>query len=296
MKTKLALLLVLIFVAIISFPSIVNQYQGVTPASVESSTLASPSKPEVTEELLVEGMGGENPGQAAEDILDGYELARQKKISSHANCVVMDDPSKRDGCHRYVNDQQQVPPYINRENSLENITANQCRAEITAYYEAVEKDMYQQAMAESVLSQLKKDWQSELATCNKYPYKVLSLAELQPIILGIEKTGDVEPEDLRAVLIDIAEKGAFTDAVARGDYIKNIENIFPRVTTAGSVDSVNCQLHKQMVDVLSAALAAINAFKQDKLELWSSATLQRKILLWKKLLLTREDTCGAATE
>lgn len=297
MKLNLILLLIIVVSGVIFFkPSFSNKANEEEVVLSSPSSLTPPSKPDLQEELLVAGVAGTNAGEVADEILAGYQFAQQQAITSHANCIVMEEASKKEGCHRYVNDQQQVPPYINRESSLEHITANQCRTETTAYYEAVEKDMLQQVMGESVLSQLKTDWDMQLEICNKYPYKALGLAELQPIILEIEKTGEVKPEDLRAILIDIAEKGAFADTTARKDYINNIENFFPRITTAGSADSVNCQLHKQQVDVLSAALAAINAFKQDKLELWSSVVLQRKTLLWKKMLLSSEVVCDSETE
>lgn len=295
MKTTLALLLVLILAAILFFPSIVNQHRGITLPPVESTPHVAPSKPEITEQLLVEGKGGDDPGQATEEILDGYTLARQQKISSHANCILMDDLSMKDGCHRYVNDQQLRPPYINRENSLENISANQCRTETAAYYEAVEKDMHQQSMAESILGQLKADWLAELDACNNYPYKALGAIELQPIIQSIEQTGDVKPEDLRAVLIDVAEKRTFAEAGARADYIKNIENLFP-ADKGESVTMVDCERSKQQLAVLSESTANINTFKQSNLELWSSVVLQRKILLWKKLLITSAATCEATNE
>ncbi len=297
MKLNLALILILVVSAVVFFkPFSANTPTGLDTSHVNQNLISPPSRPELQEEMLVAGAAGANAGEVADEILVGYQFAQQQAITSHANCIIMEDASKKLGCHRYVNDQKLVPPYISRENSFENITANQCRAETAAYYEAVEKDMHQQVMTESVLGQLKKDWQAELATCNKYPYKALSLAELQPIILGVEKTGDVKPEDLRAVLIDIAEKGTLADAVVRTAYISNVENLFPTITNTNSSGAVNCELHKRKIAALSVALATINAFKQDKLELWSSAVLQRKILLWKKLLLTREVACEAATE
>ncbi len=295
MKAKLALLLVVIVAAVIFLPSAINRYHNINSHSVESTPPILPSKPEITEQLLVEGNGGEDPAQTAEEILDGYALARQRKISSHANCILMDDPSMKDGCHRYVNDQQLRPPYIDRENSLENISANQCRTETTAYYEAVEKDMHQQAMAESVLGQLKSDWLAELDACNKYPYSALGIIELQPIIQDIEQTGDVKPEALRAVLIDVAEKSTFADAGTRTDYIKNIDKLFPAAAGESAI-TVDCERSNQQLAVLSEATANINAFKQSNPELWSAVVLQRRIVFWKKLLITSSANCEATSE
>lgn len=292
MKTTLATVLALAVAALVLFNlTFANKPLGDGASLSDNGIYTPPSKPELQEEMQIAGTAGSSVGQAVDEILAGYQFAHQQAIVSHANCIVMEDASKKAGCHRYVNDQQQVPPYVNHKDHIENVSANQCRNEIAAYYEAVDKEMHRQAMAESIISQLKIDWHAELEACNKYPYKTLGAAELQPMILGIEQTGDVKPENLRAVLIDVAEKSTFAGANARVDYIKNIENLFSAPKNAESVEAVDCERNKQKIDVLSATLASIQEFKQTNLELWSSVVLQRKIVLWKKLLLTSEAAC-----
>ena len=284
MKAKLALMLILVAAGILFLPSLINKYQDVEVSHAESNAIVSPSKPEIIEELQVAGEG-ENAGEVANQILTGYESAREQKITSHANCIIMTDPEKKDGCHRYVNDQGLVPPYINRENSLDNISSNQCRTATIAYYEAVEKDMRQQAMEESIVDQLKAAWQSELIACKQYPAKALALEELRPIIQSIEQTGDIGREDLLVILIDVAAKNESVDAVTRLEYTKNIEAIFADVDEPGIVDAAYCYGNKQKTDALFEILEQINALKSKNAQLWSALQLQRKILVWKNILL-----------
>jgi len=297
MKTTLGIVLVLAVVSVVLFKSpIGNKPNGVGTSLSNPESYTPPSKPELQEEMQIAGTAGSNVGQVADEILAGYQFAQQQAIVSHANCIIMEDASKKAGCHRFVNDQQQVPPYVNYRDRIDNVSANQCRNEIAAYYEAVDKEMHRQAMAESIISQLKTDWHAELDACNKYPYKALGTTELQPLIQGIEQTGDVKLEDLRAVLIDVAEKSTFADANARADYINNIGNLFSAPKNAESVEALDCERNKQKVDALSATLASMQEFKQTNLELWSSVVLQRKIVLWKKLLLTSEAACETTNE
>ena len=210
MKIKIALMLILsIFAVILLMPLLVNKFYGVDVSLSKPDVNASPSKAEIEEEMLIAGKDGSNADQMAEEVLAGYKFAGEQKITSHANCIIIEDASKRDGCHRYVNDQHLSPPYINPENHLDNMSSNQCRNETTAYYESVEKDMRLQAMAESVLNQLKVDRQSELKVCSKYPPRALGIEELQPIVQRIEQAGEVKQEDLRTVLLDIAGKRDF---------------------------------------------------------------------------------------
>lgn len=288
MKTTLAVLVVAVVALVLVKLPFASKPPGDGASLSNTGIYTPPSKPELQEEMQIAGTAGSNVGQVADEILAGYQFAQQQAIVSHANCIIMEDASKKAGCHRFVNDQQQVPPYVNYRDRIDNVSANQCRNEIAAYYEAVDKEMHRQAMAESIISQLKTDWHAELDACNKYPYKALGTTELQPIIQGIEQTGDVKLEDLRAVLIDVAEKRTFADANARADYIKNIESLFSAPEDAGPVDPVDCERSKQKADTLSEALANIREFQQANLELWSSVLLQRKIVLWKKMLLTSE--------
>ncbi len=174
---------------------------------------------------------GKKINMADVEIQEGYALAKEKGLTTHAECRLLDKVWHKAGCDRYVTEQV-MPPHIRQEHFDSGKTTEQCRAEVNAYYEVYVRDLAETGHDRAPNAVTKRHWLPELKECQNYDNLRIDKVIYQPtyrldaILNRVEQGAPISEEDRSVVLKDSDLVATFPEHKYKRAYLAKREYFF----------------------------------------------------------------------
>jgi hypothetical protein len=139
-------------------------------------------------------------------ILTGYERAAKEKIATHEACQGWAHPLERGGCYKYV-DEHFTPPHIKQAFHLGDKTPEQCREEVSRFYEYRHHAEHVKGNTRYAYGQ---GYQAELERCEIYQNTRTArvtddyLKTLNALIKKAEDGGQIDDAERARITSDLA--------------------------------------------------------------------------------------------
>lgn len=186
----------------------------------------------VDDEPVYHDKSGKRINQPDFEIMSGYDAAKQKQVSTHAECAIAFQHFYKTGCQKYVTEQKVFPPKIKQGDWDSGKTTAQCAAQVNAYWEPIIKDEQEKGDGHAAASWTRSDWGPDLKECQNYDNvrigKVIHepAARLDEILKRLEQGGKVTEADRETIRKDMPGVSAYPDHEYRTAYLNKVERFF----------------------------------------------------------------------
>jgi hypothetical protein len=160
---------------------------------------------------------------------DGYDMAAQRKLSTHRACLESFKSLRLVGCHKYVTEHKGLPPHVVQGNFGSGKSSAQCRTEVERYWAAIVRDEQEKNGPAAKPAFVRQDWAPELKSCDNYDRVRMAdnvtepLFRLDAILKKLDGGGSVSPKDRETVRADTATVMDFPDNAQRQEYLYKVE-------------------------------------------------------------------------
>jgi hypothetical protein len=191
-----------------------------------------PAPPAVEEEAVYHDKNGKRINQPEHEILMGHDQAEAQAITSHAACKAAFKGFMTMGCHRYVTEQKNIPPYVRQGNWIGGKTTEQCRAEVNAYWQAVTQDQREKGDGHAADVWTRRSWSPDLQECQNYDNLRISKVIYKPterldkLLQQMAEGGRAMKQDKAVVRQDILLVSTYPDHEAKRAYLAKADRFF----------------------------------------------------------------------
>lgn len=186
----------------------------------------------IVDEPVYRDKSGRRINQPDFEIMSGYDAAKQKQITTHADCAIAFQHFYKSGCQKYVTEQKAFPPKIQQGNWGSGKTTVQCVAEVNAYWEPRIREEQEKGGDYAAASWTRRDWGPDLKECQNYDNvrigKVIHepAGRLDEILKRLEQGGRATAADRETIRRDMPGVSTYPDHEYRTAYLNRAERFF----------------------------------------------------------------------
>lgn len=179
---------------------------------------------------------GKTINKAEYDFMVGYDAAKEKTITAHADCnSAYPSPQQfllKEGCQKYVTEQKHFPPHVKQGHWDSGKTTAECRAEVNAYWDAQILDTKERGGSYKYMGIDNSPIEQELKECQNYDHvRILKVVyepmnRLDALLEKLEQGGVASPEDRKIVRNDMQQVSTFPENQDTRAYFEKTDRFF----------------------------------------------------------------------
>jgi len=214
----------------------------------------------VDDEPVHHDKNGKRINQPDFEIMSGYDMAKEKQITTHAGCALAFQHHYKASCQKYMTEQKVFPPKVKQGDWGSGKTTAQCAAEVNAYWEPIIKDEQEKGGDHAAASWTRRSWGPDLKECQNYDNVRISkvihepAARLDDILKRLDQDGKITQADRDTINRDMPGVSAYPDDEYRTAYLNKAERFnrfadgaekpFVEKPLQLSCDEINAELDK----------------------------------------------------
>lgn len=208
---------------------------------------------------------GEPISEADHDVMVGFDDAKAKGVTSHAECKSNYKGLQKIGCEKYVTSTKHFPPHLRQGNWASGKTTAECIEEVDAFWRAVVDEDREKGNDHAADSTTRRHWIPERNECQNYDNVRIDRVVYQPtarldaLLDKLAKGEAVTGADTAGVRKDVELVNTYPDHAAKRAYLEKLERFYKLTGQSASAPARPAPSQQTSCDTLQARVDELNA-------------------------------------